>query len=73
MERTPLTASDVIDALGGTGATARIARRTPQTVSNWRLVNKLPPQTFLTISQELRSRGMDAPPSLWGIEQPEQQ
>jgi hypothetical protein len=73
MDRLPLSASDVIDALGGTKATAQSARRTPQAVSNWRVTNKLPAETFLTISQELRSRGMDAPPSLWGIEQPEQQ
>jgi hypothetical protein len=72
MERSPLSASDVIDALGGTKATAKIAHRTPQAVSNWRKENRLPPQTFLVLSKKLHSAGLDAPPSLWGIEQPEQ-
>lgn len=64
------TASDVIDALGGTLATAKIARRSMQAVSNWRKANRLPAETFLTISQELKSRGETAPPALWGIEEP---
>lgn len=62
------SASEVIDALGGTGATARLTgRRYDQAVSNWRTTGRLPPDTFLIISEELKKRGDSASPAIWGI------
>jgi hypothetical protein len=65
------TAAEVIDVLGGTAATARIAGRKAQHVTNWRASGKLPANTFLVLSAALRERGKEAPPSLWGITEPE--
>jgi len=61
------TAGAVIDALGGTGATARLVGKTPQHVSNWRADNRLPSYTFLVLTAALKERSHTAPPSLWGI------
>jgi hypothetical protein len=65
------TATDVIKALDGTTAVARLTNRKPQHVTNWRATGRLPAKTFLIISRALAERGMAAPPSLWGIEEPE--
>jgi hypothetical protein len=62
------TANEVIDSLGGTTKTAKIACRSPQSVSNWRAANRLPAETFRRLTEKLAERGMEAPPELWGIE-----
>jgi hypothetical protein len=64
------SASEVIDALGGTTATAQLIGRKPQHVSNWRASGRLPAFTFLLLTAELENLGMTAPPSLWGIRDP---
>jgi hypothetical protein len=56
---------DVILALGGTEAVAKMFNVTSQAVSVWRVRNALPPHTFPTISQELLKRGLAADLSLW--------
>lgn len=61
------SADQVIDALGGTGATARLAKVSLQAVSNWRAENRLPPRTFLTLTKKLEEAGYTAPPELWGM------
>ena len=61
------TASDVIDALDGTTAVARIAGRKPQHVTNWRASGRFPPNTYLVITEALREKGKSAPASLWGM------
>lgn len=68
------TASDVIDALGGTGAAARLAAPSApnkhcsvQAVTNWRSTGRLPSYTFLIFSEALSALGKSASPSLWGI------
>lgn len=63
------SADEVIDALGGTFAVARIAALgiKPQGVSNWRQRKRLPAEKYLLISAELRQRGFSAPASLFGI------
>lgn len=71
MARNLQTAGDVIDALGGTAATARLTGRRDQHVSNWRAAGKLPAKTFLILKGELKSRGLQAAPELWGIERAE--
>lgn len=65
------TSDEVIDALGGTARVAELTHRLPQSVSNWRKAGRLPSDTFLIISGALKSKGMAAPPSLWGIVEPE--
>lgn len=65
------TASEVIDRLGGTAATARLTGRRDQHVSNWRRSGRLPADTFLVMKVELRGRGCTAPAKLWGITEPE--
>ena len=72
MTRDLQTAGEVIDALGGTAATARIAGRKDQHVSNWRASGRLPADTFLILQAELRDRDLNAPPSIWGIREAEQ-
>lgn len=62
------TASAVIDAVGGTGAAQKLARKkTPQVVVNWRASGRLPADTFLIFQTELKARGYTAPSMLWGI------
>lgn len=64
------TAKAVIEALGGPTAVARMTNRKPQHVVNWRAAGRLPPKTFLVVSQALVERGKTAPSSLWGIDSP---
>lgn len=64
IKTTVKTVDDVIDALGGTQATAQLFRVTEAAVSNWR-ARGLPPRRFLTFKHVLASRGIAAPPSLW--------
>ena len=71
MKRPLKTASDVIDALGGTPATANLTGRRAQHVTNWRATGQLPANTFLVISKELEARDQSAPASLWGMAEPE--
>ena len=64
------TAGSVIDALGGTAATARLTDRKAQHVTNWRAAGRLPADTFLILSKELEARGLTAPAEVWGIKTP---
>lgn len=61
------TAGDVIDALGGTTAVARLTGRKPQHVTNWRASGRLPSPFFLIMTRALEDHGKSAPPHLWGI------
>ncbi len=61
------TASEVIDAVGGTGATARLTNKSNQAVSNWRATGKLPADTFYALTTELERLDIAAPPSIWGM------
>lgn len=62
-------AGDVIDALDGTTAVARLTRRKPQHVTNWRASGRLPSATYLILMQALGARGKTAPAALWGIDE----
>lgn len=64
------TPSEVIDALGGTGAVSRLTERVPGAVSNWRSIGRFSSETFLIFQQALREVGCTAPASLWGIKEP---
>lgn len=61
------TASAVIDALGGTGATARLTGCKIQAVSNWRRTGRLPSALFVLMDEALRQRGKSASISAWGM------
>lgn len=63
-------ASEVIDALGGTSAVARLTRRRPQAVSNWRGTNRIPPDTVLVMRAALEEKGLRSDLALWGIQEP---
>jgi hypothetical protein len=66
------TAGDVIDALGGTAAAAKMlgTKAALQSISNARARNRLPSSTFLLFTDELARVGKRAPPALWGIKPP---
>jgi hypothetical protein len=64
------TTNEIIKELGGTTAVAKIVKRMPQHVVNWRASGKFPPWTFLILTRELSARGISAPASLWRIEDP---
>lgn len=66
------TARDVISAIGGTKAAMALTGRGATTVSNWRIVDRLPAETFLKFQVELARVGKKAPASLWGIAEPGQ-
>lgn len=62
------TVEGVIEALGGTSATASLlGYRLMQPVSEWKRRNRLPADKYLLMQDALRQRGKTAPPSLWGI------
>lgn len=65
------TAKDVIDVIGGTGATARLNGRKSNHVVNWRNAGRFPADTYLVMKQQIEAQGFTAPASLWGIREPE--
>lgn len=65
------TVAAIVEELGGPTATGKIVGRSAQSAWNWRAANKLPADTFLVLQAELRERGKTAPPSLWGIVEPQ--
>ena len=65
------TVAEVIEQLGGPTAVGRIAGRSAQSVVNWRAAEKFPADTFLILDAALKQRDLSAPPSLWGMLEPE--
>lgn len=65
------TASEVIDALGGTAVVARLTKRSQQSVTNWRANGRIAPGVFLIMREALEQKGLQASPSIWGITEPE--
>lgn len=66
-----LSADKVVDALGGPTAVAKLTSKSVQAVSNWKRTGRLACDTFLVLSAELEKHGHRAPPSLWGIQEPQ--
>lgn len=64
------TTTEIIDALGGNLAVARLTSSTAKAVSNWRGSGKFPSNTFLIIKAELMRSGMSAPDHLWSMREP---
>lgn len=59
------TVDEVIQALGGTKAVARLLERTDPAISNWRKLGHLPAHTYIVIRNELQKIDRRAPDSLW--------
>lgn len=64
------TVADVVDALGGNAAVARMTGRTPNAVTNWRARLNFPPDTFVALTAALAEAGCVAPASLWRMMAP---
>jgi hypothetical protein len=64
------TASDVIDALGGTTAVSKLTGASLSTVSNWRTFGKFPANTFVTLKAALTIQDATAPDRLWSMKRP---
>ncbi|WP_213287545.1 hypothetical protein [Bradyrhizobium sp. sGM-13] len=64
------TTSEVIDALGGNAAVAKITGSTVKAVWNWRGFETFPSNTYVALTDALRAIGKTAPPSLWGMKIP---
>ena len=62
------TLEDVVRELGGVVQVARITRRTPRAVCNWRRKGTFPSALYFVMVDELLDRGFYAPRSLWGFE-----
>lgn len=67
-----LTSVDaVIDALGGTAEVARLTRRQPSAVSNWKTRRFIPPEYLMTVSDALSAVGKAADPCVFGFSKEE--
>ena len=64
------TATEIIDILGGTSAVADLTGSSATAVSNWRVVNRLPSNTYLVIKDALARLGRAAPDHLWSMREP---
>jgi hypothetical protein len=64
------TSRQVVTALGGTKAVARLTGRKYSAAANWPLSDKFPANTYVAISAALAAIGKCAPPSLWGMKAP---
>ena len=63
--RKPLTAEDVIRALGGGKAVAALLDIDPRAVYQWKLAG-IPGKFYLALSAELERRGIAVPPQVLG-------
>jgi hypothetical protein len=60
-----LTASEVMDALGGNTGVRMLTGSTANAVSNWRAFGTFPSSTYVVMLAALNARGKTAPASLW--------
>lgn len=60
-----VTASELIDALGGNGTVAEKAGVKPSAVSNWRKFGCFPPRVYLRLAAHARKRGIEIPEELF--------
>ena len=57
----------VISALGGNSRVAEVTHSNPKAVSNWKVMNKFPAATYVTLREHLETMGLSAPDKLWGM------
>lgn len=60
---------EVIEALGGTGAVASLARVSPPAVSNWSKRGRISQGNFTIIRDALAARGEEAAPGVFGFKE----
>lgn len=63
------TQTEVIEELGGGSAVATLVERAPSTITWWLHAGKFPPRYYFVMIKALKTRGSDAPHSLWGFAQ----
>ena len=61
------SAREIIKKLGGLNAVAEITARNPKAITNWRIFNRFPSNTFVAMQRALVELGYTAPPDLWGM------
>lgn len=64
------SAGAVIDTLG-VPVVRKLTGGSPSSISNWRAADRLPPRTVLVLGAALAAIGASAPPSIWGVDDPE--
>jgi DNA-binding transcriptional regulator YdaS (Cro superfamily) len=65
------TVDSIIEALGGSTATAAIVGVGPSAISNWKTRGAIPPDKFMLLERVLAERGKGRPsPDLFGFEMP---
>ena len=70
MSETALTTlSEVIDALGGPSAVAKLTGTKLPAVSNWQQFGRFPAKTYLVMSNALKLHGKVASSALWGMKE----
>jgi hypothetical protein len=57
----------VISALGGNSRVAELTHSNPKAVSNWKVSNRFPAATYVTLRERLKTMGLSAPDKLWGM------
>jgi hypothetical protein len=60
----------VIDALGGNGPVGALTASRAPAVSNWRAIGLFPSNTYLALTEALKTVGKTAPASLWSMKPP---
>jgi len=63
------TVDDLVEALGGTGAVARIVGVVDGAVSQWRAAGKIPPANYLLLRKALAAIDKDVLPSLFNFKE----
>lgn len=61
------TMGDIIDALGGPSAVAKLTNSTLPAVSNWQQFGRFPAKTYVVMVNALKRRRKSAHASLWGM------
>ena len=63
------TTGSVIDALGGNAAVAKLLGISPNVVSNWRMAERFPAHTYLTLRDHLKAarKNKNVPDDLWAM------
>lgn len=67
------TVADIVDAyqrVHGPGSFRRLIKCTKQQISNSKANNHLPSKSYLIVTAALKKIGCEAPPAMWGIEEP---
>jgi len=63
------TVAGVIRALGGLHAVAKLTRRGPTAVHNWKALRRFSAPTYWLLTEALTERGFTASPKLWSMQQ----